>query len=116
MVLLHGARTSVSLEQLVRLNTRVPVLIFERIRTRQYLRFIKRYRNRLVFAGKLTVSGILMLGLNGFWYLSGTKYHSTLMEGLLSLLVTARLDDGGYRVTDWFHKKGRLTLYVSNEA
>lgn len=94
----------------------MPVLIYERIRSRQYLHFIKRYRSRLVFAGKLSVSGILLLGLNGFWYLSGTKYHSPIMQGLLSLLVTARLDDGGYKVTDWFQKKGRLTLYVSNEA
>ena len=104
------------LEQLVQLERRVPVLIYERIRSRQYLHFIKRYRNKLVFAGKLSVSGILLLGLNGFWYLSGTKYHSTIMQGLLRLLVTARLDDGGYKVTDWFQKKGRLTLYVSNEA
>ena len=115
MVLLPGARTSLSLEQLVRHNRRVPVLIYERIRTRQYLHFIKSYRNRLVFAGKLSVSGILLLGLNGLWYLSGTKYYSTIMEGL-SLLVAARLDDGGYKVTDWFQKRGQLKLYVSNES
>jgi hypothetical protein len=93
----------------------VPVLIYERIKTRQYLHVIRRYRKRLVFAGRVSVSGILLLGLNGFWYLTGTKYHSTVLEGLLSLLVTAKLDEE-YKVTDWFHKKNQLTLYVSNES
>jgi hypothetical protein len=69
-----------------------------------------------LFVGRLTVSEILLLGLNGFWYLSGTKYDSPILQGLLSLLTTAKLDDGGYKVTDWFQKKGQLTLYLSNEA
>jgi hypothetical protein len=64
----------------------------------------------------LTVSEILLLGLNGFWYLSGTKYDSPILQGLLSLLTTANLDDRGYKVIDWFQKKGQLTLYLSNEA
>jgi hypothetical protein len=109
------ARTSASLEQLVQLKRRVPVLIYERIRTRQYLHFIRRYKKRLLFVGRLTVSEILLLGLNGFWFLSGTKYDSPILQGLLSLLTTAKLDDGGYKVTDWFQKKGQLTLYLIND-
>jgi len=50
----------------------MPVLVYEKIRTGQFL-LINRYKDKLIFLGKLDVVGLLMLGLAGYWYLSGTK-------------------------------------------
>jgi hypothetical protein len=93
----------------------MPVLVYEKIRTGQFL-LIKRYRDKLVFVGKLDVLGILLLGITGYWYLTGTKYHNYVHEGLLSIMSTAKLDDRLYKITDWRHKKGRLLVYVTRET
>jgi hypothetical protein len=106
---------SPSFEQLTRFNKRMPVLVYEKIKTGQFL-LIKRYKERLVFVGKLNVLSILLLGITGYWYLSGTKYHSYVLEGLLGIMSTAKLDDRLYRITDWGHKKGRLLVYVTRET
>jgi hypothetical protein len=106
---------SPSFEQLTRFNKRMPVLVYEKIKTGQFL-LIKRYKDRLVFVGKLNVLGILLLGITGYWYLSGTKYHTYVLEGLLGIMSTAKLDDRLYRITDWGHKKGRLLVYVTRET
>ncbi len=106
---------SPSFEQLTRFNKRMPVLVYEKMKTGQFL-LIKRYKDRLVFVGKLNVLGILLLGITGYWYLSGTKYHSYVLEGLLGIMSTAKLDDRLYRITDWGHKKGRLLVYVTRET
>jgi hypothetical protein len=94
---------------------RIPVLVYEKIRIGRFL-LIRRYRDKLVFVGKLDVLGLLMLGLTGYWYLNGTRYHSLMLEGLLGIMTTAKLDDRIYKVTDWCHKKGRLLVYVTREA
>ncbi len=83
------------------------------MKTAQYLRYFKRYRRRLVFAGKVDVVAILLLGFTGYWYLSGTRYAPHVIDGLLSIMATAELDDEKYRVTDWHHKKGRLLVDVT---
>jgi len=106
---------SPTFEQLTQFNKRVPVLVYEKIKTGRFL-LIKRYKNKLVFVGKLNVLGILLLGITGYWYLSGTKYHSYVLEGLLGIMSTAKLDDRLYKVTDWGHKKGRLLVYVTKET
>jgi hypothetical protein len=93
----------------------MPVLIYEKIKTGQFL-LINRYSNKLVFVGKLNVVGLLLLGLTGYWYLNGTKYHTLVLEGLLGIMSTAKLDDRVYRVTDWCQKKGRLLIYVMRET
>jgi hypothetical protein len=93
----------------------MPVLVYERVKIAQYLRFIKRYRAKLVFAGNMNVLGVLVTGLTGYWFLTGTKYHSSVIEGLLSVLATAKLDDRAYKVVDWFQKKGQLRVYVTKE-
>jgi len=90
----------------------MPVLVYEKIKTGRSLN-IRGPRDRLVFVGKLNVLGILLLGLTGYWYVTGTKYHSYVLEGLLGILSTAKLDDRMYRVTDWCQKKGRLLVYVT---
>lgn len=92
---------------------RLPVLVYERVKIAQYLRFIKRYKQRLVFAGKLEILGILLLGFTGYWYLSGTKFGSCIVDGLLGILATAKLDDRTYQVVDWHPKKGQLLVYVT---
>jgi hypothetical protein len=92
---------------------RLPVLVYESVKIAQYLRFIKRYRRKLVFAGKMDVIAILLVGLTGYWYLTGTKYSSAIVDGLLNIMATAKLDDRMYRVTDWYQKKGQLRIHVT---
>jgi len=87
------------------------VLIYERVVTKQFLA-LKRYKSKLVFMGKLRVLGIVLLGLTGYAYLVGTRYQSPILNGLLAIMVTAKLDDRVYKVTDWSHRKGRLLVYV----
>ena len=93
----------------------MPVLVYERVKTTQHLHFIKRYRNRLLFAGNLNVLGILLIGLTGYWYIMGTKYHSSVLNGLMAIMGTAKLDDSMYKVIDWCQKKGQFVVYVSQE-
>ena len=90
-------------------------MVYEKIRTGRFL-LISRYREKLVFAGKLNVIGLLLLGLTGYWYLSGTRYHSIVLEGLLGIMTTAKLDDRMYKVTDWCQKRGRLLVYVTKDT
>jgi hypothetical protein len=106
---------SPSFEQLTRFNRRMPVLVYEKIKTGQFL-LINRYSNKLLFLGKLNVMGLLLLGLTGYWYLTGTKYHTLVLEALLGIMSTAKLDDRTYRVTDWCPKRGRLLVYVTRET
>jgi len=113
--MIREARNSPTFDQLTQLNKRMPVLVYERIKTGQFL-LINRYKTKLVFVGKLNVIGLLLLGLTGYWYLSGTKYHNLVLENLLGIMSTAKLDDRMYRVTDWCHKKGRLLVYVMRET
>ena len=96
---------------MTRFNKRMPVLVYEKVRTDRLL--ISRYRDKLIFLGKVNVVGLLLLGLTGYWYLNGTRYHSTVLEGLLGIMMTAKLDDRAYKVTDWRQKKGRLLVYVT---
>jgi len=112
---LSERKNSPTFEQLTKLNKRMPVLVYEKIRTGQFL-LINRYRDKLIFLGKLDVVGLLMLGLAGYWYLNGTKYHNLVLEGLLGIMSTAKLDDRTYQVTDWRHHKGRLLVYVRRET
>jgi hypothetical protein len=114
-VVVREAHNSPTFEQLTRFNKRMPVLVYEKIKTGQFL-LISRYSNKLVFLGKLNVIGLLLLGLTGYWYLSGTKYHNLVLEGLLGIMSTAKLDDRTYKVTDWRQKKGRLLVYVMRET
>ena len=90
-------------------------MVYEKIRTGRFL-LLGRYRDRLVFVGKLNVIGLLLLGLTGYWYLSGTRYHYLVLEGLLGIMTTAKLDDRMYKVTNWCQKKGRLLVYVTKET
>ena len=90
-------------------------MVYEKMRIGRFW-LIHRYRDRLVFVGKLNVVGLLLLGLTGYWYLSGTRYHSLVLEGLLGIMTTAKLDDRAYKVTDWCQKRGRLLVYVTREA
>ena len=90
----------------------MPVLVYESVRIGQYLRYIKRYKQKLVFAGKINVVAILLVGLTGYWYLTGTKYASSIIDGLVSVLATAKLDDSKYRITDWYQKKGQLRIHI----
>jgi len=108
-------RASPTIEQPVRLSMRMPVLVYERVKTAQHLGFFKRYINKLVFAGKLNVLGILLIGLRGYWYLMGTRYGPPAYEELLSIMRTAKLDIRVYRVVDWFQHNGRLIVYVARE-
>lgn len=93
----------------------MPVLVYERVKTAQYMYVFKRYRNDLLFAGNMNVLGILLIGLTGYWYVMGTKYGAFVYDGLMAVMTTAKLDDGMYKVLEWFQKKGRLVVYVTKE-
>jgi hypothetical protein len=93
----------------------MPVLIYERVKTAQYLRFFKRYRKRLLFAGNMNVLGLLSIGLTGYWLIMGTGYISTVHDGLLAVMTTAKMDDSMYKVLEWFEKKNQLVMYVTTE-
>jgi hypothetical protein len=112
---LREAEISPTIEQLTRSRIRIPVLVYERERIAQYLHFIKRYRRRLVFAGRLEVLGILLVGFTGYIYLSGTKYGSTVIDGLLNILASAKLDDCLYQIVDWHQKRGQLLVFVTRK-
>ena len=94
-----------------RISKPMPVLVFEKIKTAQFLA-IKRHKAKLVFVGKIPVIGILLVGLTGYLYLCGTKFQPPILNGLLGIMTTAKLDDRVYRITDWSQKKGRLLVYV----
>ena len=112
---LREVKTSTTIDQLTRSHMRVPVLVYEREKIAQYLHFIKRYRKRLVFAGRLEVLGILLIGTAGYLYVSGTKYGSSVIDGLLKILASAKLDDCLYQIVDWHQKKGQLLVFVTRK-
>ena len=114
-LLFARGKNSPTLEQLTRFHERMPVLIFERVRTGQYLGFFKRYRRRLLFMGNMNVLGVLLLGLTGYWYIMHTRYDLMVHNALMSLLSMANLDNEPYHVVDWFQKKGRLIILVTRE-
>ena len=94
---------------------RIPVLVYERVKIAQYLHFIKRYRKKLIFVGRLDVLGILLVGLTGYMYVSGTKYDSFVINGLFEILTIAKLDETLYHITDWGPKKGQLMVFVTRK-
>jgi hypothetical protein len=93
------------------ISKRIPVLVYEKVQTAKFL-IIRRSKAKLVFVGKLPVLGIVLIGLTGYMYLAGTKYQPPILNGLLAIMMTAKLDDRAYRITDWSQKKGRLLVYV----
>jgi len=112
---LREAKTSTTIEQLTRSHLRIPVLVYEREKIAQYFHFIKRYRKRLVFAGRLEVLGILLVGTAGYVYVSGTKYGSSVIDGLMNILTSAKLDDRLYQIVDWHQRKGQLLVFVTRK-
>lgn len=85
---LREVKTSPTLEQLARSRTRIPVPVYERVRVAQYLRFIERHRERLVFAGRLDVPEIVLVRFNGYMLpASWTKYGSLVIGGLMEILT-----------------------------
>lgn len=108
-------KDSTSLEQMTHLRMRIPVLIFERVKTGEYLRIFKRYRHKLLFVGRMNVLGILLMGLSGYWYLSNTRYDSAIHEALMTILSNARLDREPFKVVDWFQKNGAFNVTITRE-
>ena len=99
-------------DNLVTLSARVPVLVYERIRTSERSHLFKRYRTELRFAGKMNVQSILLLGLNGYWFLAGTRFGSLISNGLAALMAGAKLENDKYSVKEWLHENDRLIVYV----
>ena len=40
----------------------------------------------------------------------------TISNGLLGLMVAAKLDDDDYNVSEWFQKKDRFIVYVTKKS
>jgi len=104
-----------TIELLIRTSKRMPVLIYEHVKVKEYFRFFKRYKKRLIFLGNMKVLCILQMGIAGYWYLLGTKYGSIIESGLWEVLSSAKLDDGRYRISEWMHRNGRLIMHVTRE-
>lgn len=92
------------------------MLIYERVKITQYLRVLNRYRDRLVFVGRLNVLMVLLMGIWGYWYPFGTKFHDSILEGLMAILTTAKLNLDKYKVVNWFQLRDRFILYVIRET
>lgn len=100
-------------DQLIRCERRIPVLVYEKVKKQRFL-LINRYANRLVFAGRLNLSAIVLCGMTAYWCLNG--YHRHIADEFLRIMAAAKLDDQMYTVTDWNRKNGRLLVYVQKEA
>ena len=59
--------------------------------------------------------GIMLVGFTGYLYVSGTKYGSFVIDGLLKILVSAKLDDTLYQIVDWHQKREQLLVFVTRE-
>ena len=59
--------------------------------------------------------GIILVGFTGYLYVSGTKYGSFVIDGLLKILASSKLDDTLYQIVDWHQKKGQLLVFVTRE-
>jgi len=99
-------------KELFRFHTRVPVSIVERIPDGRRFGVMKKYRQTLLFIGKVPVLSILMLGLWGYLIYFGGIRYSIIQNELRTLLAHARIDNMTYQVVDFFEKKGQLIIYV----
>ena len=59
--------------------------------------------------------GILLVGTAGYVYVSGTKYGSSVIDGLMNILTSAKLDDRLYQIVDWHQRKGQLLVFVTRK-
>ena len=72
----------------------------------------KRYTNKPLFVGNLSVLSVLLLGLWSYmFYFSGINY-SLVQTELLNICSHAKIDDVPYQIVDFFQKKGQLVIYV----
>lgn len=94
------------------LRQRVPVLIFERIPAGSRLWVFKKYSDRALFVGKLSVLSILLFGLLGYMMTFGVSYYSIIQTELANVFSHAKIDEMAYQVVDFVEKEGRLTIYV----
>jgi hypothetical protein len=60
----------------------------------------------------MNVQSILLLGLNGYWFLAGTRFGSLISNGLAALMAGAKLENDKYSVKEWLHENDRLIVYV----
>ncbi|MGO9644937.1 MAG: hypothetical protein ACLPY5_09345 [Candidatus Bathyarchaeia archaeon] len=91
---------------------RVPVLIIERVQVGKRLFLFKKYTNKTLFVGNLSVLSILMIGLWSYMYYFGGHQYSLVQNELISICSNAKIDDVPYQVVDFFQKKGHLVIYV----
>jgi hypothetical protein len=45
----------------------------------------------------------------------GRRFQAAINDGLVTIMAAAKLDER-YAVTDWFHKKGQLIVYVTKKV
>ena len=95
-----------------RFRRRVPVLIIERVQDGKRLFLFKKYTNRTLFVGNLSVLSILLVGLWSYVYYFGGHQYPLVQSELLSICSNAKLDDVPYQVVDFFQKKGHLVIYI----
>ena len=88
------------------------MLIFERIPAGSRLWVFKKYSDRVLFVGKLSVLSILLFGLLGYMMTFGVSYYPIIQTELANVFSHAKIDEMAYQVVDFVEKEGRLTIYV----
>lgn len=100
--------------ELIHVRRKVPVAIFETVRRGK---LGLRKHHRLLFYGKISILGILLLGLSGHWLIA-SHYGQLVMKELERVLEASglTLDAATYKIIEWTNKKGHLLIYLMKRA
>jgi len=96
-----------------KVRTQTPVLIYEREQVGRRWFFFKRYANKLLFTGRLPVSGLLLLGREEAAKWVGGRFRKAMASELMELLSTAKLDDKPYQVVAFFTQRKHFVIYIT---
>jgi len=100
--------------ELIHIRRKVPVAVFETIKRGK---LGLRKHHRLLFYGKISILGILLLGLSGYWLIA--SHYGQLVKTELERVLEASgitLDAATYKIIEWTSKKGHLLIYLIKKA
>lgn len=75
--------------------------------------FFKKYADKLLFTGRLPVSGLLLLGREETARWMGGRFRKAMANELMELLSTAKLDDKPYQVVAFFSQRKQFVICVT---
>lgn len=76
----------------------------------------RRYDHRLLFAGRLPVAGILLIGLSAYVHFVAPRYDALVQNAMTGILTSAKLENEIFRVVDWVEKGGCLRVYLAKQS